>query len=184
MTEIEQARMRWEAHPTIVQDGRVWLESCCTNALVHALDARIKQLEEEKQESKGFSTGGPEDPCGDCGRDELLAHEKQTHETLGAILGNDTSLKDAALRMKAERDELLAEVERWKEWETAIGRIWQLDGVGPKTLQSCIDSMSELITQETERAEAAEAEVERADAEIKRLNDICDRLAAAGRSHD
>ena len=31
---------------------------------------------------------------------------------------------------------------------------------------------------------ALEAEVERADAEIKRLNDICDRLAAAGRSHD
>ena len=34
------------------------------------------------------------------------------------------------------------------------------------------------------RIAALEDEVERADAEIKRLNDICDRLAAAGRSHD
>lgn len=54
----------------------------------------------------------------------------------------------------------------YQQWRSA-------SAVTPEMLDACLD-----------RIAALEAEVERADAEIKRLNDICDRLAAAGRSHD
>jgi hypothetical protein len=37
---------------------------------------------------------------------ELREHERQTHETLGAILGRGTSLEDGALRLKAENTRL------------------------------------------------------------------------------
>lgn len=48
---------------------------------------------------------------------ELEAHEKQTHETLGAILGTDTSLEDAARRMQA-RCAKLAEALASVQWSS------------------------------------------------------------------
>jgi chromosome segregation ATPase len=41
--------------------------------------------------------------------EHLTEHEKQTHESLGAILGTDTSLEDAARRMSAELERVKGE---------------------------------------------------------------------------
>ena len=48
---------------------------------------------------------------------------------------------------------------RCREWDVSVSRIWQLDGVGPKNLQACINALSDEASQERDRAEQAEAEV-------------------------
>lgn len=58
-------------------------------------------------------------------RDELAEHERQTHERLGAILGTDTSLEDAARRMLRKRDEAQAIAGQhvrtaWRERDEAL----------------------------------------------------------------
>ena len=63
----------------------------------------------------------------------------------------------AVQELLARIEGLTREAERGREWDKAVSSIWQLDGVGPKTLRACIDSMSDLIAQETERADEAEA---------------------------
>ena len=45
-------------------------------------------------------------------RDELVRHEERIHADLGAILGSDTSLVDAAARTVAEVERQAAEIER------------------------------------------------------------------------
>ena len=45
-------------------------------------------------------------------RDELVRHEERLHADLGAILGSDTSLVDAAARTVAEVERQAAEIER------------------------------------------------------------------------
>ena len=48
-------------------------------------------------------------------RDELVRHEEQLHANLGAILGSDTSLVEAAARTVVEVERQAAEIERLKK---------------------------------------------------------------------
>ena len=48
-------------------------------------------------------------------RDELVRHEERIHADLGAILGSDTSLVEAAARTVAEVERQAAEIERLKK---------------------------------------------------------------------
>jgi len=56
----------------------------------------------------------------------LKEHERQTHETLGTILGTDDSLEQKAKALKAERDRL----RDWKESAMALEATWDIQAVG------------------------------------------------------
>lgn len=55
--------------------------------------------------------------------EELKKHEQQTHETLGEILGTDTSLEDGAKRLKAENERLLRYERAWNGLQKQVNEI-------------------------------------------------------------
>lgn len=71
---------------------------------------------------------------------EMEAHEQQTHDILGAILGTDTSLEDGARRLEAERDALRGCGNCNRVQYTTKGWMCQMDGEPYTTVPtwSCI----------------------------------------------
>lgn len=77
-------------------------------------DAEIERLREENQLLK-------------LERDELVRHEERMHADIGAILGSDTSLVDAAARavdeierLQKDRSRAENELDRLREWVAAV----------------------------------------------------------------
>lgn len=78
------------------------VELATANQQLKCTETEIEQLREENQLLK-------------LERDELVRHEERMHADIGAILGSDTSLVDAAAMAVAEIERLRAENERLTE---------------------------------------------------------------------
>lgn len=86
----------------------------CQGELIRELADEIEQLREENQLLK-------------LERDELVRHEERMHADIGAILGSDTSLVDAASRavteikrLQTDRNRYEDQLDRLREWVAAV----------------------------------------------------------------